>query len=62
MDIKIVVTVGEIISNGAWEKFCADKDISICAIDNGAMRLEDEVSINSDEAVKYGFTGNDEWR
>jgi hypothetical protein len=54
LDIKLKVTVAELMERGVWEEYLKTHCLSIgCGPD-------EEVSLSSDEVIKYGLSGENE--
>jgi len=52
--MKIVITVDEAISLGIWESFRKMRGISEWALNEGLIRIDDEITLNKQEAVDLG--------
>lgn len=57
LEIKLKVEVAELASKGVWEAYCKAN-----GLDPAAYQPSDEVALSNEEAVKYGFSGGDDWR
>ena len=53
--MKIVMTASEISDSGRWDDFCADRGISVWAMNEGLLEGDHEFTFTEDEAKKYGF-------
>lgn len=55
MNIKIVITAGEILDSGHWDAFCKLRGISEWAMNEGQMSSSEKVTLTLKEALQVGL-------
>ena len=53
--MKIIITAGEAIDMGIWEKLCDMKGISIYTINEGVMGGNEEIVLTKEQAIELGI-------
>ena len=51
--MRVIVTLGEIASNGDWDTFCQEKGYSVYAVNEGGGDID--VTLTQEEAIRYGL-------
>ena len=57
--MKIILTAGEAINKGIWDKICELKGYNPWCVNEGLMDSDDEIKLTSKEAKKIGLISNE---
>ena len=52
--MKLIITVGEALDYGWWEKVCDIKGINVWAYKEGLMERDTEITLTQEELQKLG--------